>query len=63
MEYVFNINLNISIPIEVGDEQIYDVGEFISANKKYVFLLSVLYMHYQLRLFLKNKHSSPMLSM
>jgi hypothetical protein len=41
MEYVFNINLNISIPIEVGDEQIYDVGEFISANKKYVFLLSV----------------------
>lgn len=40
-EYVFDINLHISIPIEVGDEQIYNVGEFISANKKYVFLLSV----------------------
>lgn len=39
-EYVLQINLNISVPMEFGN-QTFDAGVSIAANRKYLFLVSV----------------------
>lgn len=39
-EYAFGLNLKMTIPINIG-EVTFDAGEWIGANRKYVFLLSL----------------------